>query len=447
MILVCAAVTIACSKSPSAPPPPSMTPGPVETITGNERLGWDQRAADAPELATFRYAIYVDGTRSELTGTTCATASNAGSFACTARLPSLSAGAHTIELASFIVDGSVLESARSGPLRVTVGVTAPADGQVSPLRNGEASDSGERVKYEPVVQGVERPTDLAFAPDGRLFIAEESGGIRIVHPGQVRVTRDAADNHIHAIAIALDPQFERTHFVYTLSAARSRDGAPTFTLARFREVAGTFGDRIVLLGDVRASTSRPSGALRFGPDGKLFVAFDAGADPNLANDLASFNGKVLRLNPSGTTPDDQAGASPVYSLAYHAPKGFDWDPATGVLWVVEAAGDRLSAVAAADGSRKRGVTKTTLALPADSDPSSLVAYRGNRLPSLERSLLIASYEGQYLLRVRLDRDDATRVRGMDRLLHNRIGGIRAVTMGPDATVYVATDSAIYRLIP
>src|ERR1700704_2058263 len=121
-ILLCVAAMVACNKTPPAPPPPSTMPAPSETITGNERLGWDQRASDAVELSTFRYAVYVDGTRSELTAATCASASTDGAFACSARLPALSTGAHTIELASFIVDGSVFESARSSALRVTVGI-------------------------------------------------------------------------------------------------------------------------------------------------------------------------------------------------------------------------------------------------------------------------------------------------------------------------------------
>ncbi len=115
-----ALLAAACSKS--SPPPPEVTPpAGSETINGTERLGWTQRAADAVELASVRYAIYVDGVRSELAGASCAAAAAAADgFACSARLPALTAGAHTLELASFVTDGSLLESARSAALRVTV---------------------------------------------------------------------------------------------------------------------------------------------------------------------------------------------------------------------------------------------------------------------------------------------------------------------------------------
>src|SRR5882672_2497549 len=194
-ILLCVAAMVACNKTPSAPPPPSTTPAPSETITGNERLGWDQRASDAVELSTFRYAVYVDGTRSELTAATCATASTDGAFACSARLPALSPGAHTIELASFIVDGSVFESARSSALRVTVGIAAPVGDQApSPLTAGSAAGT-DSFTVELVVEGVDRPRDLAFAPDGRLFVVEETGRIRVVHlESGVRLKPDVTGN-------------------------------------------------------------------------------------------------------------------------------------------------------------------------------------------------------------------------------------------------------------
>ena len=70
---ICGFGSNACGTSVSPPPPPTVDPGtPGETINGSERIGWDQRAADTVELATFRYAVYVDGARAELTGATCA---------------------------------------------------------------------------------------------------------------------------------------------------------------------------------------------------------------------------------------------------------------------------------------------------------------------------------------------------------------------------------------
>lgn len=91
----------------------------VETITGTERFGWDQPAADAGELAAFRYAFYVDDVRSDATDVSCAPGQAAGRFACAAALPPMSTGAHALQVASFVSDGgAALESARSATVRV-----------------------------------------------------------------------------------------------------------------------------------------------------------------------------------------------------------------------------------------------------------------------------------------------------------------------------------------
>jgi hypothetical protein len=114
--LVCAAAACALAACGSGTPP---TPNNGETITGSERFGWDQPAADAGELATFRYALYVDDARSEAADVSCDPGSSSGRFVCTSRMPSMSTGAHTLQVAAFAVDGGVVrESARSAGVRV-----------------------------------------------------------------------------------------------------------------------------------------------------------------------------------------------------------------------------------------------------------------------------------------------------------------------------------------
>src|SRR2546425_4893821 len=121
LTVICCAAIAACNRKTPPAPPSTETPPVGERITGSERLGWDQRATDAVELATIRYAIYVDGMRSDLAGVTCAATPAATGFACSGRLPTMSVGAHTLELTAFIVDGATqLESVRSSQLRVIV---------------------------------------------------------------------------------------------------------------------------------------------------------------------------------------------------------------------------------------------------------------------------------------------------------------------------------------
>jgi hypothetical protein len=115
VIVFVAFVLAACGGSPSPSPPGSTT----EAVTGDERFGWDQPAADAAELASFRYALYVDDVRSDAADVSCAATQTSGRFACSCRLPTMSTGSHTIQVAAFVSDsGNTLESPRSPGVRV-----------------------------------------------------------------------------------------------------------------------------------------------------------------------------------------------------------------------------------------------------------------------------------------------------------------------------------------
>ena len=306
-----------------------------------------------------------------------------------------------------------------------------------------------------VSDGLDQVSDLAFTTDGRLFVAERTGRIRILRDGallptpalEVRREADVIGESAASprgagavLSIAIDPQFDRTHHVYVLATAVSPEGALSFLLARYREAGDTLADRAILLHDVPAASPEPAGALRFGPDGKLYVALDAAGNSRLSGDLASPNGKVLRLNNDGTTPDDQAAASPLYSSPYHSPRGLGWDD-SGILWIVDAGGaggTQLKAVGLSAAPRqKRGVTKAIVALPQPGEPSALLVF--------DDSVLVGSARGIPLVRSRVDAADPTRIVRTEALLQDTIEGVQALAIGPDGAVYFATAGAVGRL--
>jgi hypothetical protein len=98
-----------------------VTPATATKVTGTERLEWTQAVVASRDVSTYRYAAYVDGVRVELREVSCKPPSSPAStdFECIAPLPPMSAGAHGLELAMFIVDGSTMrESPRSAPMTV-----------------------------------------------------------------------------------------------------------------------------------------------------------------------------------------------------------------------------------------------------------------------------------------------------------------------------------------
>lgn len=443
-----------------APEPPDVPPGQVENVTGAERLGWTQAATDNRELATFRYAVYVDNTRGELTGTTCQPPASptSSAFDCTAPLPPLSPGAHSIELATFTDSGTgPVESARSAQLTVnkTSGATAVQPRPRTTSQSGitTRTTDGLQLRIDRITNVVDA-TDIAFAPDGRLFVAEQAGHVRILTPdGRTLAESSASDPRRSAddtrlISLALDSRFAETHFVYTVSIDMSRRDRPLFILARSRESSNTLVDRIVLRDDVPASAIDPAASVRGSADGKLFVAFDDGGDARKSSDPASPNGKIFRLNPDGSTPDDQAGRTPMFFAGLRLPAGFDWRPATGILWIADrvgAATGQLSAIDSVADGRRNGRRLRSYRLPTGSAPASLAFYRGDAIPAFRNNLLVASHQGKHLLRMRFDPLDDMKVVSVERLFQDAIGGVRLVGVSPNGTVYLSTTDAIARL--
>jgi aldose sugar dehydrogenase len=454
-------VSAACGGSP--PPPSTGDPGgSADRITGNERLGWTQAASDSNELATFRYAAYVDNNRSELTDVSCGSPSG-NSFACSSRLPAMSAGTHTIELVSFLdSNGTIAESSRSAGLRVTLsgstaGVGAGAVTALSPSSPGSATTDlttrdGVHLQMRVITDELDSPTALAFAPDGRVFIAERRGFVRTLSGGTLSPSSTPIDDVRMAgaadgglIGLTLDPEFDRTHLAYALYMVDGRDGGLRFRVARFREVNGAFGERAVLIDDLAAAASGPTGAIGIGPDRMLYVAVDDGGDPSQAAASSSYSGKVLRINRDGTTPSDQ----PVYASGQGSPRGLDWQPQTNALWIADQqtglAGE-LEMITADATQKSRGVARTRVPLAARVGATSLSFYDGDLLPAFQGDLLIAARTSGQLLRMRFDRRDPAKVVSTERLI-NDASSLTLVAVGTDGALYVATDRALLRLAP
>ncbi len=185
-----------------------------------------------------------------------------------------------------------------------------------------------------VVTSLSGPSVLAFAPDGRLFIGEKaSGRIRVYKNGALLAQPflDLDDfapagtyfdtfNERGLLGITFDPTFASNGFVYVYyslcktPANPPQPGTNTCQLAKNRVARFVAnGDvvnpasHVVLLDDIDSDAgNHNSGWLGFGPlDAKLYVAAgDGGSTSAKAQNLASLNGKILRLNANGSVPSD-----------------------------------------------------------------------------------------------------------------------------------------------
>jgi len=440
----------ACGSS--TPPTPTITPPSPERITGTEHVGWNQSASDVSELATVGYAMYVDGARTVLADATCGTTPELAGFPCSSRLPPLTPGTHVLELAAFTTDGgNTLESSRSLPLTVIVSPSS-AVGLPAPINTVFTTSDRMALRLTTVASGLNDPTDLAVFPDGRVAIAERSGHVRIVHDEEmldasIRVDDLTAENRGGLLSIAIDPDFDRTHGVYVAYTASDKGGR-SLRVLRLREVRGTLADAVPVF-EGGAISSNPAATIRFGPDRKLYIALDDGGVPQSSEDLSSVNGKVLRLNADGTTPDDQAAAIPLFSWPYHEPRGLDWQKSTGLLWIADAAGGAgtvLSAVASADPMHQRATARLRYVPPSPISAAGIVFYSGRTMAGLDGNLLVAGGHRGQIARVVFDGRTPTRVASIDDLLPEPMDAVSSIAISHDG-IYFTTANALLALGP
>jgi glucose/arabinose dehydrogenase len=337
----------------------------------------------------------------------------------------------------------------------------------SPGPAGEVftTQDGVRFRVETVAQSLEIPWAMAFAPDDRLFVTERPGRVRILNltasTSELALTVEDvfAQGEAGLLGLALDPQFAQTRWVYLYYTATISAGRGANRVVRYREVNSRLVERVVLLDNIPAAQIHDGGRLRFGPDGLLYVTAGDAAVTSLAQDMASYAGKILRLERDGSVPRENPFASPIYSSGHRNPQGLDWHPSTGELWASEhgaTGNDEIYVIRAGanygwpriEGSATSPGMETPITSysPAIA-PSGTSFYRGSRFPAFGGNLFVATLRGSHLLRLRLD---GRRIVAEERLLEGRFGRLRDVVSGPDGFLYLCTNTGtdrILRLVP
>jgi glucose/arabinose dehydrogenase len=337
----------------------------------------------------------------------------------------------------------------------TIQTACPKDSPTPP-QTGEVftTRDGVRFRVETVLTGLEIPWSLNFAPDGRLFVTERPGRVRIVtgSNSELALTLDGvfAQGEAGLLGLALDPEFSQNRFVYLYYSAIVGGGAVN-RIVRYREVNSRLAERVVLLDNIPAANIHDGGRLRFGPDGLLYASAGDAANANLAQDVASLAGKLLRLNRDGSAPRDNRFSSPVYTYGHRNPQGFDWHPTSGDLWAAEhgnSGNDEVNAIGAgqnfgwprieANASQPGMEVPKAFFNPAIA-PSGASFYRGQRIPQFANNLFVATLRGTHLLRLTVD-PGAGRITGSERLLEGAYGRLRDVISGPDGYLYFCTNN-------
>jgi glucose/arabinose dehydrogenase len=198
---------------------------------------------------------------------------------------------------------------------------------------------------ESTIAGVLVPTTMAFAPDGRLFVASQTGEVRIIKDGALldtpflRVDVDRQGER-GLVGLAFDPAFVENGFVYVVYTATTphlHQRVSRFTAGGDVALAA---EQVIWDFDRLTNDIHVSGAIAFGPDGKLYVAHGDNFQAGMAQRLDNLFGKIVRLNPDGTIPDDNPFAATatgknraIWALGLRNPFTFVFQPGTGRMLI------------------------------------------------------------------------------------------------------------------
>ena len=237
-----------------------------------------------------------------------------------------------------------------------------------------------------VVGGLASPTAMEFAPDGRLFVAEQRGTLRVVKAGGRLATFLNISGRVDQagerglLGIAFDPGFSSNHYVYLYFTRRATGTTPAHnrvirvTARGDRAVKGS--EKLILrLDNLSSAKNHNGGAIHFGKDGKLYVSVGDNARGANAQTLRNLKGKILRINKDGTIPRDNpfyertAGRNrAIWVLGLRNPFSFTVQPHTGKVFINDVGEDMWEEI-------NRGVAGANYGWPRYEGRESAPKYR------------------------------------------------------------------------
>ena len=191
------------------------------------------------------------------------------------------------------------------------------------------------------------PTMVHAAPDGRVFVSEQGGTLRVIKNGTLLAApfltvTTGIERERGLFGLAFDPQFATNHYVYIYYTATT----PTVhnRISRFTASGDVAvpGSEVVLMDlEPVVAEVHNSGAMHFGPDGKLYVTVGENGDGTNAQSLSVTKGKILRINPvDGSIPSDNpffttttGVARAIWAYGLRNPYTFAFQPGTGRLFI------------------------------------------------------------------------------------------------------------------
>ena len=300
-----------------------------------------------------------------------------------------------------------------------------------------------------VVSGLSAPWSMVRLESGSTLVSERDSGVilEVEEDGELREVATVAgvaaggEGGLLGLAVADDALF-----AYLTTATDNR--IESFEL-RGSPGSYTLGEPTEMLTGIARASNHNGGRLAIGPDGMLYATVGDASQPSSAQDRASLNGKILRMELDGSAPSDNpAAGSLVYSLGHRNPQGLAWDD-EGRLWAAEFGQDTWDELNLIEPGGNYGWPAVEgIAKDADFIDPAYQWATDDASPSgltfVDDTLFMAALKGERLWVLYPDREI-----GVDAVEYfaGEYGRLRDVTPGPDGSLWMLTNNTDGRGTP
>src|SRR6187402_1065006 len=295
---------------------------------------------------------------------------------------------------------------------------------------------------EIIAEGLQAPRSIDISKDGRIFVSEKRGSIRVVDNGTL-LTEPVGDIKAENIGdagllgLTLHPNFTQNHLFYVYYTYSNSTGLFNKVLM-LTESNNRIIDSKTILDGIPGDEYRDGGRIKFGPDGKLYVSTGDASIPELSQDLDSLAGKILRTNEDGTIPQDNPFSnSPVYAYGFRNVQGWTGNDEINLISPGKNYGWPHEECNSSDDDNR--YTPPVLCFNPSLEPSGIAFAFSNKL-GYQNHLIVATLKGSHLRDIDFDS-------GSQNTILVGYGRIIDLVESGDGSIYVLTSNTDGRALP
>ncbi len=334
----------------------------------------------------------------------------------------------------------------------------------------------------PIAQHLFVPWSIIFTSPQRMIVSERNGNLRVINNNvleqkSLAVFEVSQKNEEGLMGLAVDPNYSQNQKIYACLAYENNDSLYNKIIS-FTDEGSNIANIQILIDNIPAARYHAGCRLLFLPDKTLLITTGDATNKDLAQNLDSMAGKILRLNRDGGIPTDNPfPSSPIFTYGHRNSQGLAFDTNHNMLWASEhgpslfdgpAGGDEINLIEAGKNygwpiihhrETEDGLISPELEFTPAIAPAALLYYSGDLFPQFKNKLLLATLKGESIYQLDIDPLDPRKLSGFKRLSDINIGRIREIVQGPDGAIYIATsnrdgrgtiqptDDTIYKLSP